>query len=332
MTGESSTQPLTGTVKINYVPGYAINIWKTAGNGGSTGKQLRHGTQWRVYQRAVVNGHTWYNLGGSQWLDGTYAKLVKENARGAKHYTNYGEAAPDEDASGAIIPEITVIAKTWDGKVLQKRTFQSKIAKVETVMAPDIPGYTLDGDRSVTFTAAIEGREIVFNYEKNDTPVEPSNPDQPSNPNQPSDHSVNTAIVRDEIVRLLNQYRQSKGVPALSVNADLTAGAAVRAQQEANAADSAGNLSAGDHQLPDGQAFNNEAHLKQYGGWAMGENLAFNYSASSDQALAAAIMTQWKNSPGHNENMLDTDFSDVGVSVAVTKSGAVCAIQDFGNR
>lgn len=91
LNNEYSTQAMKGVVKINYVPGYGIMIWKNAGGTGALNKYLKHGTYWRVLSRAVVNGHTWYNLGGNQWLDSKYAILMDDYTRGPK---TYGQNAP----------------------------------------------------------------------------------------------------------------------------------------------------------------------------------------------------------------------------------------------
>ncbi|MCG4282486.1 immunoglobulin-like domain-containing protein [Lacticaseibacillus saniviri] len=70
----SEIEKINGTVKVNYVPGYGIAIWgKPAAD--VTSKKLAHGTSWKVFAKTSVNGTTWYNLGGNQWVDGTYAKL-----------------------------------------------------------------------------------------------------------------------------------------------------------------------------------------------------------------------------------------------------------------
>ncbi|QEU46288.1 hypothetical protein FMM01_02785 [Schleiferilactobacillus harbinensis] len=91
LNNEYSTQAMKGVVKINYVPGYGIMIWKNAGGTGALNKYLKHGTYWRLLSRAVVNGHTWYNLGGNQWLDSKYAILMDDYTRGPK---TYGQNAP----------------------------------------------------------------------------------------------------------------------------------------------------------------------------------------------------------------------------------------------
>ncbi|MGL5885977.1 MAG: immunoglobulin-like domain-containing protein, partial [Bombilactobacillus sp.] len=65
-------KPLKGIVTINYVPGYGVNLWKTAGTtGGYYSRKLPHGSKWQVF--GSQNG--FYNLGKNQWLQAQYAKF-----------------------------------------------------------------------------------------------------------------------------------------------------------------------------------------------------------------------------------------------------------------
>ncbi len=66
-----------GVVTVNYIPGYGIAVYKEAGkpelvkvNGKA--KRLPHGTAWKSFKKQKVNGITYYNVGGNQWVDGRY--------------------------------------------------------------------------------------------------------------------------------------------------------------------------------------------------------------------------------------------------------------------
>lgn len=72
----TTSQPknVTGTLRINYVPGYGIAVWtQPAGKNYVKGKKLKHNTNWKFFKTVQINGRTWYNLGGNQWIDGKYA-------------------------------------------------------------------------------------------------------------------------------------------------------------------------------------------------------------------------------------------------------------------
>ena len=79
-TTKSGVTSISGTVKIHYVPGYGIAVWDAPQDGSVTGKKLADGSSWRVFQTTTVNGVAWYNLGGNQWISGTYAKLTSSTS------------------------------------------------------------------------------------------------------------------------------------------------------------------------------------------------------------------------------------------------------------
>lgn len=59
---------------VNYIPGYGINVWDSP-NGKFTGQRLDDMTSWKISQKAVIDGKTWYEVGRNQWVDGTYISL-----------------------------------------------------------------------------------------------------------------------------------------------------------------------------------------------------------------------------------------------------------------
>lgn len=83
-TGSSET-PETGTVYVNYVPGYGIAVWNTYKDGRKiTGTKLQHGTAWKYYKTATINGEKWYNLGGDQWIQAQYTSATKPGNTGSE--------------------------------------------------------------------------------------------------------------------------------------------------------------------------------------------------------------------------------------------------------
>lgn len=73
---ESTTakvQAATAKVKINYVPGYGINIWDNYNGGHFTGQRAQHGTTWNVLdQKTDKKGRVWYQVGQNQWIMAQY--------------------------------------------------------------------------------------------------------------------------------------------------------------------------------------------------------------------------------------------------------------------
>lgn len=75
----TSPSPITGKVTVHYAKGYGIQIWNNYKDDKKPvmvdkkhAKKLMAGTTWKVFQVATLNGHTWYNLGGNQWVSASY--------------------------------------------------------------------------------------------------------------------------------------------------------------------------------------------------------------------------------------------------------------------
>jgi hypothetical protein len=76
--------PVVGKVTVHYVKGYGIQIWssykaskKVVKDSKGKAKKLMHGSSWKVFASVNYNGHTWYNLGGNQWIDSSYVVYHK---------------------------------------------------------------------------------------------------------------------------------------------------------------------------------------------------------------------------------------------------------------
>lgn len=68
----SRMKPLSGVIKINYVPGYGVRVYQSADTSKPTNKLLKHGTAWKVF--GELNG--FYNVGKNQWIKVDYGKRV----------------------------------------------------------------------------------------------------------------------------------------------------------------------------------------------------------------------------------------------------------------
>lgn len=99
---------------------------------------------------------------------------------------------------------------------------------------------------------------------------------------------------------LLNKYRQDNGVANLQYSSDLSMVARLKAE------DIATNNYQG-HKSPT-YGYTDEM-LDQFGiSWSfVGENLAYGYTS------ATSVTEGWKSSPFHNANMLESEFTTVGI-------------------
>ncbi|MGX4645639.1 MULTISPECIES: C39 family peptidase [Holzapfeliella] len=82
--GENSAQEMDATVTISYIPGYNLRIWSEPNSTQATGI-VQDQQDYHVYQRRVVHGQTWYELGANQWVNGDYAKIKVEEKREDKN-------------------------------------------------------------------------------------------------------------------------------------------------------------------------------------------------------------------------------------------------------
>lgn len=124
-----------------------------------------------------------------------------------------------------------------------------------------------------------------------------------------------------EIFTLLNNYRTANGVAPLTWNTSMLVGTNVRAIEIVYKTD---------HVRPNGDAF----YTVPNGNPMRGENIAAATSAS-----AQSFFTSWKNSSGHNANMLNSTYKTVSISVFVAASSDpyasskymyYYAVQNFG--
>lgn len=136
-----------------------------------------------------------------------------------------------------------------------------------------------------------------------DTPNQPVNPDQPIIPDQPvnpdqPDDSGSQEVWARQIVDLVNVERAKAGAAALTVSSGASRAAQVRAEEITKSFS---------HTRPDGRSFSTaltEAGV-MYGG--SGENIAYG------QRSPQAVMDQWMSSAGHRANILNPDFTAIGV-------------------
>ena len=135
------------------------------------------------------------------------------------------------------------------------------------------------------------------------------------------------ARVEDLVFEMTNQARAARGLPPLTRDAELD-----------NAARSFSNDMLVhrffDHDTPGGPTFEKRlAH--QYRHWvsSMGENIwsGTGYDPGKTQEIARDIMSDLMNSPGHRENILDPNFTHLGVGVSA-RHQTIRATQEFVGR
>jgi uncharacterized protein YkwD len=129
-----------------------------------------------------------------------------------------------------------------------------------------------------------------------------------------------SSVIPSVLVDFTNADRQQHNASPLKANPIL----ALAAQQKANDMAQKGYFS---HQSPDGKTPWYWLSQAGYNYIVAGENLAVNFSDSND------IENAWMNSPGHRANILNNNFTEIGVAAAdgfYNGKPTVFVVQFFG--
>ena len=127
--------------------------------------------------------------------------------------------------------------------------------------------------------------------------------------------------VRTEMLKLVNAHRSANGASALKASDKLNQAAQTRAKETSTYFS---------HTRPDGRDTWSVYDEVGYKWRAAGENIAMNSTGNGSAAeIAQSLFTQWKNSSGHNKNMLSKDFTEIGIGVYI-EGRSVYSAQLFG--
>lgn len=127
------------------------------------------------------------------------------------------------------------------------------------------------------------------------------------------------------VLQVTNSYRASNGLAPLTVNPLLEQMAHGHAGNMATQ-DKYGDTGNDGHVL-DGHDVVWRAAAVGYQWGALGENVAYNIGYPDP---AQELMTQWWNSPEHQANILNPNYTEVGIGVAQGASGRTYGVVDFG--
>jgi hypothetical protein len=118
------------------------------------------------------------------------------------------------------------------------------------------------------------------------------------------------------MVSMINAYRTSKGVAAMTATTGLTRAAISKSQQMA-----ASGTFAHDDIMTTMSRFNACGNSSS----SVGENIA------AGNMTASATLSQWQNSAEHNANLLSASYTSFGIGRAVDASGYPYWTAEFGN-
>ena len=145
----------------------------------------------------------------------------------------------------------------------------------------------------------------------------PSNPEDdttqtpeietPSQPeNTPSEETNTNSAYINRIVELVNEERAKEGLSPVTLDTKVTAAAQVRAKEI---------VTSFSHTRPNGTSFSTALKEQNVSYRGSGENIAWG------QKSPEAVMNAWMNSSGHRANILNKNFTTIGVGYYQTANG-----------
>lgn len=117
-----------------------------------------------------------------------------------------------------------------------------------------------------------------------------------------------------QVIDLVNDERSKAGLSAVTEATDVSAAAAIRAQEITS------NFS---HTRPDGTYYNTVLDQSGISYWGSGENIAYG------QKTPAEVMNGWMNSQGHRANILNASYTKIGVAYYQSSNGVTYWVQLF---
>ncbi len=118
----------------------------------------------------------------------------------------------------------------------------------------------------------------------------------------------------EQVVRLVNEERAKAGLSAVQMQTDLTQAANIRAKEIKQQFS---------HTRPDGRSYSSVLTDQGISYRMSGENIAYG------QKDANVVMEGWMNSSGHRANILNGNFTKIGVGLYEDESGVKHWVQLF---
>lgn len=151
--------------------------------------------------------------------------------------------------------------------------------------------------------------------EQPDLPVVPEIPEQPENPGTPDVPETDSSYAA-QVVRLVNEERAKEGLSELSIDEGLEAAGNVRAKEI---------VSSFSHTRPNGTSFATAIREQGVSYKSSGENIAWGQRSPEE------VVNAWMNSPGHRANIMNANFTRIGVGHYQNDSGTNYWVQLFAD-
>ncbi|MFD6209961.1 CAP domain-containing protein [Peribacillus sp. NPDC060253] len=147
------------------------------------------------------------------------------------------------------------------------------------------------------------GQNITIPTNKQENSQSVPTTDQENNQSVPTSDQENNQSVEQQILSLVNEERSKKGLPSLAMDSAISHVAILKSED-----------------MRDNNYFNHTSPrygspfemMKSFG-------VSYNYAGeniAAGQPSAEAVMNSWLNSPGHKANILNKNYSKIGIGHA----------------
>jgi len=121
---------------------------------------------------------------------------------------------------------------------------------------------------------------------------------------------------QEQVVALVNAERAKEGLSPLTLDAELTKAAQIRAEE---------TVTSFSHTRPNGTSFSTVLTQSGISYRRAGENIAYGYPSPE------AVVDAWMNSEGHRANIMNSNFNKIGIGYYQTSKGVKHWSQLFTN-
>lgn len=128
------------------------------------------------------------------------------------------------------------------------------------------------------------------------------------------DSSIEELSFAEQVVKLVNKERAKAGLSALTLDEEITSAALIRANEIETSFS---------HTRPDGRDFSSVLKDQGISFRGAGENIAWGQKSPEE------VMNAWMNSDGHRANILNPNFTKIGVGHRQNSSGRNYWVQLF---
>lgn len=223
-------------------------------------------------------------------------------------------ACPYVNASTKAVANVQTATKEYVATVVNTaanpQSFTCPKASIQTTSCPKTTAVTKE-------TQAKQSTKTTTSTEPATTSTQPA-----TSVTTPANNSGNTASTssfrafQKQVIDLVNKERASAGLSALAENNDLNNVATLKSEDMVK-------LNYFSHTSPTyGSPFDMMTQFNIHY-TAAGENIAYGQSTPEE------VMNGWMNSAGHRANILNTNFTQIGVGIAQKANGQYVWTQEF---